>query len=156
MGHKVGVIPFQVTDDGIALLFVTSRRRGRWVLPKGGVEAGESHKKACKREAFEEAGIEGKVLTDFPVTVVIDRSERGGADQVPVTFYPMRVKQQADTWPESDLRDRRWVALADAGSVADHADYQQVIALFTALIPYVGSKKKQQQTTSGGADATGS
>ena len=55
MDHKIGVIPFDISGDNIAIMFVTSQRRGRWILPKGNLKPDESHKKGCKREAFEEA-----------------------------------------------------------------------------------------------------
>ena len=61
MLKKVGVIPFKISDGKSAILLVTSIRTGRWVLPKGNLKTKESHKKGCLREAFEEAGIEGKI-----------------------------------------------------------------------------------------------
>jgi hypothetical protein len=36
--HKIGAIPFSIKDDRIAILFVTSQRRGRWILPKGNLK----------------------------------------------------------------------------------------------------------------------
>jgi len=45
MDHKIGVIPFDISGDNIAIMFVTSQRRGRWILPKGNLKSGESHKK---------------------------------------------------------------------------------------------------------------
>ena len=57
MDHKIGVIPFDISGDNVAVMFVTSQRRGRWILPKGNLKSGESQKKGCKREAFEEAGV---------------------------------------------------------------------------------------------------
>ena len=40
--QRIGSIPFDVKDDQIALLFVTSQTRGRWILPKGLAKEGES------------------------------------------------------------------------------------------------------------------
>ena len=64
--HRVGIIPFDIRDDLIAILFVTSQTRGRWILPKGKRKEGESHMEACLREGFEEAGVQGVVLEEFP------------------------------------------------------------------------------------------
>ena len=75
MQHKIGVIPFDLDEDRIAIMFVTSQRRGRWILPKGNLLSGETHKKGCKREAFEEAGLKGKIITDLPITTVIGKSD---------------------------------------------------------------------------------
>ena len=69
--HHVGVIPFDIKDQLTALLFVTSMSRGRWILPKGLMKAGECHEDTCHREGFEEAGVRGVVFTDYPVTALI-------------------------------------------------------------------------------------
>ena len=137
MAHRIGVIPFDVSQDKITVLVVTSRRRGRWVLPKGKLKKGESHKKGCKREAFEEAGITGNILTDYPMTVPIKRRIDAIAQHVPVTFYPMRVTDQVDEWPEQEVRARQWVALDEATSVIDKADQARVIAWFKDMAPWM-------------------
>lgn len=146
MTHRVGVIPFDIVDGEITIVFVTSKTRGRWVLPKGNLKKGESHKKGCKREALEEAGLKGKILTNFPVTVSIGKSTDGETSWVPVTFYPMWITEELPTWEESEFRDRRHVGLRDAGEVAKHEDYQHVIKLFSDLAPWLEAnrpKKKQ-------------
>ena len=111
MIHKIGAIPFAMRDDRIAILFVTSQRRGRWILPKGNLRSKETHKQGCKREAFEEAGVKGKVLKHFPLTVVIGKSEDERMDRVAVTYYPLLATSQADDWPEADKRQRHWALL---------------------------------------------
>ena len=78
MEHKIGAIPFDIKNDRIALLFVTSRGRGRWIFPKGKRKKGESHKQVCKREAFEEAGVKGFVIEDAPLTNLITKSTKDG------------------------------------------------------------------------------
>ena len=72
--HRVGIIPFDIRDENIAVLFVTSQSRGRWILPKGKKKKDETHIAACHREGFEEAGVRGEVFEDFPITVVITKS----------------------------------------------------------------------------------
>ncbi|MEX2745609.1 NUDIX hydrolase [Rhizobium mongolense] len=41
------------------VLLVSSRRNGRWGLPKGHIEPNENSKTTAEREAFEEAGVLG-------------------------------------------------------------------------------------------------
>ena len=94
--HKIGVIPFDIKHNNIALMFVTSKRRGRWIFPKGNLKEQESHKKGCKREAFEEAGIYGEILKNYPITTAVTKSDGGSLKQVVVTYYPMLVTQQID------------------------------------------------------------
>lgn len=145
MAHKVGVIPFDIVDGEIILVLVTSKTRGRWVLPKGNLKTGEAHKKGCKREALEEAGLKGKILTDFPVTVPVGKSTDGALAWVPVTFYPMWVTEELPIWEESEHRDRCHVSLQEAGVLAGHDDYQHVIALFADLAPWLAAKRPKKK-----------
>ena len=136
--HRVGIIPFAVRGDMIAVLFVTSQTRGRWILPKGRSKKGESDNEASLREAFEEAGIKGKVLTQFPMTVMIEKTVSDNEkERVPVTYYPMHVRKQVDEFPEKNSRERHWALLKDAPRVAYHKDYLEVIEQFKRLAPKV-------------------
>lgn len=147
MDHKIGVIPFAVKEERIAIMFVTSQQRGRWILPKGNLEEGESHKKGCKREAFEEAGVKGKILKDFPITMAISKSAESGLVQTAVTYYPMLVTEQADEWPEQDKRERHWALMKDAYQVTDRADFQQLIKQFDSISPCVLDTAKRKIET---------
>lgn len=106
------------------MLFVTSQTRGRWVLPKGRREKGESHEDTCHREGFEEAGIRGRVLGDFPTTALMTKLTNAGLQHNPVTYYPFLVVEQTDAWPEKKQRERRWIELgktSEIESIQDHA-----------------------------------
>ena len=45
-------------------MLITSRRRGRWILPKGWPMSGLSLAGAAAREAEEEAGVAGEILAE--------------------------------------------------------------------------------------------
>jgi ADP-ribose pyrophosphatase YjhB (NUDIX family) len=51
-----GVVP--ILRDG-KILFVSSRRKAEWILPKGGWENDETMEESAVRECFEEAGVLG-------------------------------------------------------------------------------------------------
>lgn len=54
--------------DGWQVLLISSRSKpGRWILPAGGIDPGESEATAAAREAMEEAGIAGDV---HPLAIV--------------------------------------------------------------------------------------
>jgi 8-oxo-dGTP pyrophosphatase MutT (NUDIX family) len=135
--HRVGIIPFDMKDDDIAILFVTSQTRGRWILPKGRQKKGETHIETCHREGFEEAGVRGVVLEDFPFTVPIGKSTSRGVDEVPVTYYPYLVLMQEDEWPERSRRQRHWALIEDAPKVAYRADYLVLIQQFEAVRKWI-------------------
>lgn len=144
--HRIGTLPFDVKDDVVALLFVTSQTRGRWILPKGLAKAGESHAQTCSREAFEEAGVKGMVLEDFPITIPITKQTDDGTQAVPVTYYPMLVNEQSDDWPEVEVRERHWALVDDAEKVAYREDFLGLIQQFKALMPWITEAARQSRS----------
>ncbi|HEY9538002.1 MAG TPA: NUDIX domain-containing protein [Kiloniellaceae bacterium] len=135
--HRVGIIPFDTRDTAVAILFVTSQTRGRWILPKGTKKPGETHVETCHREGFEEAGVKGVVLDDFPITVLVTKQTATGKRVVPVTYYPFLVTEQFDEWPEKDRRQRHWALIEDAPRVAYREDLLPLIKQFEDLRPWI-------------------
>ena len=144
--HRIGTIPFDIDGNAIALLFVTSQTRGRWILPKGLAKDGENHIETCTREAFEEAGVEGDVMEDFPITVSITKQTDSGKQNVPVTYYPLLVNNQHDEWPENDKRERHWALLKDAPKVAYREDILGLIQQFETLSQFVTEAAKARRS----------
>jgi len=138
---KVGVIPYKIIDGKISILMVTSMGTGRWVLPKGKLKKLERHKKGCLREAFEEAGVKGEILTDFPMTIVIASNEQDKTGQIilktPVIFYPMQVKKDFKIWPEKKQRRRKWISLDKALDKIKSKDISSVLKNFKSLTPWL-------------------
>jgi len=135
--HRVGVIPFSDKGSQSAILLITSLTRSRWIFPKGKLELQESHEDGCKREAFEEAGITGKVFNDFPITTLITSASEGKIEKFPVTFYPFSVQKQLDDWPEKQKRERRWVLFEDVRKIVSKEDYLPLINQFINLKPWI-------------------
>ena len=149
--HKIGAIPFDINGNEIAILFITSQTRGRWIFPKGTLENGENHHGAVKREAYEEAGIKGDVLDNFPITIPITKKTSNGVIKVPVTYYPLFVREQLEEWPEQESRQRHWSLLRDASKATDRADFLHLINQFEQLSPWMleisKGKTKMPQAT---------
>jgi len=145
--HRVGIIPFDTKDDLIALLFVTSQTRGRWILPKGRQKSGETHSETCHREGFEEAGVRGTVLEDFPITFPITKQADKGVLKLPVTYYPYFVTEQVDEWPERKKRQRHWALLEDAPKVAYREDLLGVIQHFGTLRQWITESAERYKST---------
>ncbi|MGB7585510.1 MAG: NUDIX domain-containing protein [Terriglobales bacterium] len=59
--HQVAAICYRVRSAGIEFLLVQTRGSGRWTFPKGGSEPGLTHAQAAALEAFEEAGVHGRM-----------------------------------------------------------------------------------------------
>ena len=102
---QAAAVPYRVRDGRAEVLLVTSRKRGRWIVPKGDVERGATPAETARAEAFEEAGVAGTVR---PEPVGRYRHGRGRRAAL-VEAYLLRVESEAEAWPERDERARRWV-----------------------------------------------
>ena len=58
--EQVAAVCFRISSRGIEFLLVRTRG-GRWTFPKGGTEPGLSYAQAAALEAFEEAGVHGRI-----------------------------------------------------------------------------------------------
>jgi len=134
--HKIGSIPFKVHENKVAVLFVTSQSRGRWILPKGTLHDGESHEDACYRETYNEAGAKGFMMKNYPITKPITKLTTNGIISNSVTFYPLIVENQDNKWPDKIKRQRHWALLKDVSKVASREDYLLVLEDFKRLKPW--------------------
>jgi 8-oxo-dGTP pyrophosphatase MutT (NUDIX family) len=64
--QQVAAVCYRIGTDGIEFLLVQTRS-GRWIFPKGGVEPGLTRAQSAALEAFEEAGVHGRI-EEIPFT----------------------------------------------------------------------------------------
>ena len=120
---------FRGSGDERELLLVTSRDTGRWIVPKGWIEAGEDGEEAALRETWEEAGLIGEVLPGGPVghyRYIKQRPRRGDAI-CDVDVYLLKLLEEHDQWPERDERRRKWFPVAIAIGLIDEDGLKDVI-----------------------------
>jgi 8-oxo-dGTP pyrophosphatase MutT (NUDIX family) len=90
---------------------VTTRRTKRWIIPKGWPIKGLKPAKTAAREAYEEAGVRGRVgakpLGFFTYEKLIDQDEISIKYEVKV--FPLVVKSHTESWPEFEQRLIQWV-----------------------------------------------
>jgi 8-oxo-dGTP pyrophosphatase MutT (NUDIX family) len=58
--EQVAAVCYRIGRSGIEFLLIQTRG-GRWTFPKGGIEPGLTHAQAAALEAFEEAGVHGRI-----------------------------------------------------------------------------------------------
>jgi len=104
--RQSAALPYRRQGDRIQVLLVTSIKRGRWIRPKGGIEAKLSAYDSAAKEAYEEAGIQGHIGKN-PIGV-ISRKKWGGI--CTITIFLMEVTHEFDEWPEAGKRRRRSVS----------------------------------------------
>ena len=123
----VAAVCYRLKDDEPEFLLVRTRS-GRWTFPKGGVDDDATHADAAAREAYEEAGVKGRVEHEPFHWYVHSKRERfhSGRDVVTVQAHLCEVERLVDpkeghrtpTWFKADkarrrLRENRSAELAD-------------------------------------------
>ena len=99
------------------VLLVTSRNTRRLIIPKGWPMARHSARKTAKKEAFEEAGIIGKVAKE-PVGEFLSYKGMGNGFKVRtnIVVYPLKFEQQVEEFPEAGQRELIWLPLSQAAN----------------------------------------
>lgn len=127
------VLPYRILDGRVEILLVSSRRKKRWVLPKGVVEAGLSAVDSALKEAWEEAGLEGLATSH---TVGTYRYEKWGG-VCTVQVFPLQVERLSESWPES-TRDRRWFAPQEAARRVQEPELKRLMTRFAESLQAAG------------------
>jgi 8-oxo-dGTP pyrophosphatase MutT (NUDIX family) len=109
-----GVIPYSIVETTPVFLLVTSRQRGHWIFPKGRIPDGLEPWESAKREAYQEAGVEGAIATDPVGSYRAWKTRALRRFVIEVEMYPLRVEHQHDDWRETGERYRHWVTLPEA------------------------------------------
>jgi 8-oxo-dGTP pyrophosphatase MutT (NUDIX family) len=116
------VIPFRQRDGELEILLITSRKKKRWVIPKGVKEPELALQASAVKEAMEEAGVEGPVFARSIGTYRYRKWE--GVCTVDV--YAMAVEKMHPVWDE-DYRDRDWVTLTEAVSRLEEPELRRIV-----------------------------
>jgi uncharacterized protein Yka (UPF0111/DUF47 family)/8-oxo-dGTP pyrophosphatase MutT (NUDIX family) len=127
---QYAALPYRVNGEGkLEILLITSRERGRWVIPKGNPIPSFLNYETAAREAFEEAGIEGGIATE-PIGSFRYMKRRRAGWEVPalVTVYPMLVTRHARRWPERGQRELRWFPPDEAAEAVEEPELKVIIA----------------------------
>ena len=129
---QYGVLPYRVDAEGkLEILLITSRERGRWVVPKGNPIPFLLNYESAAREAFEEAGVEGRIAT-MPIGSYRYQKRRraGGTAAAIVNLYPLLVTRQAEAWPERGQRTLRWFSPEEAAEAVEEPELAVIIMSF--------------------------
>ena len=59
--RQSAALPYRQGNKGLEVLLISTRKGGRWIVPKGIVEPGLTPRDSARKEAAEEAGIEGQM-----------------------------------------------------------------------------------------------
>ena len=128
---QAAALPWRESGEGIEIMLITSRDTGRWVLPKGWAKKREMLADAAAREAVEEAGITGDIAPrEIGCYFYAKRRSEGPAWRCRVSVFPLRVKHEAEKWPERKQRTRRWFSPDEASRLVNEPDLGELLQHF--------------------------
>lgn len=128
-------------QGGLEILLLTSRDTGRWVIPKGWPMATKKAHAVAEREAFEEAGVKGKVEKEPLGYYHYNKSLRTGLKiPVRVQVHALEVQEMAKNFPEKGSRKLEWVSPEEAANRVNELELKALFSVFASRLPEVGAR----------------
>ena len=127
--RQYGAIAWRRSRSGeLKILLVTSRERGRWIVPKGWPIKGETPAKVAALEAFEEGGVFGDVRSEPMGAYDYLKILRDGSTALcRVVLFGIEVRGTLANWPEQSQRKRSWFTVSEAGRTVSDCQLAQVL-----------------------------
>lgn len=143
-GPQYGALPYTILDGQLVVLLITSRGRGKWIFPKGGLVEGMTPWESAAHEAYEEAGVVGEIerspIGRYFLPVTDERPK-----PVEVDIFPLRVTSQREDWKEQGSRYRHWAVLAEAKRLITHDGLAEIAVRLAQR--ELGSGRSQDEKT---------
>jgi 8-oxo-dGTP pyrophosphatase MutT (NUDIX family) len=129
---QVAAVCYRIGKSGIEFLLVQTRG-GRWTFPKGNTEPGLTPAQSAALEAFEEAGVHGRMEEDYFTRYVVHK--RGGASgSAQIMVYSHLCEVMRLEPPQESKRNPTWFPATKAkrrlheGRVAESgAEFARVV-----------------------------
>lgn len=98
------------------------------MIPKGWPIRGKSLAGSAAQEAYEEAGVEGRVdKTPLGTFRHTKQSLTLGMLDVSIVVHPLAVEREHKNWPEHGQRERKWLSIERAADSVDSEELRQII-----------------------------
>lgn len=133
--RQAGAIAWRAIDGDVQIVIVTSRRTGRWVFPKGGIDVGMTEPETAVTELYEEAGVVG---TPSAVTIGTYRTAKIRPPliwTIEIALYPVEITEVLNDWLESGQRERRFVTINEAEQLLAEPEMASIARNFVASRP---------------------
>ncbi len=108
---RIAVVPVVVNKTKLQVYLITSRQERQWIIPTGKLEKKLSNRQVAALEAFEEAGILGKLDKHFRERVLLQSPS--GKRKRKTTVFLLYVKRTLKYWPEIRERKRKLVSMKE-------------------------------------------
>jgi 8-oxo-dGTP pyrophosphatase MutT (NUDIX family) len=128
---QFAALPYRLREDDIEILLITTRKKGRWSVPKGWLIKNGTPQGTAAVEAFEEAGVRGAVAEKHIGQFRKRRLRKRQLVLCDVRIIPMKVRRQQSIWPEME-RSRIWVSQRKAARLVKKPGLRRAIREFAA------------------------
>ena len=129
--QQIAALCWRKRKGAVEVLLVTSRETRRWVIPKGWPMEGLADFNAARREAFEEAGVEGRMRREPIGQYFYEKRGKKEVLPVTVTVYALEVVKKLKSWPEAKQRERSWFSPHDAMLRVAEPGLKDILSTFT-------------------------
>ena len=127
---QFGALCYRIRENKVQVLIVTSRRTRRWIVPKGWPIDGATPEEAALQEAWEEAGVKGRVKGGSLGFFSYQKDMSGKRLACVVAVFPVKVKAIKSNYPEAKERKRRWVSRSKAAKLLDDKALAKIVKNF--------------------------
>lgn len=111
--QQAAAIAVRWKRDDLEVCLIRKMGSRHWGVPKGLVDPGDTHEETALKEAWEEAGISGRLVGRSLGTYQYEKWDA----KFEVTLYLMEVLEQHPRWLEAGYRERRWTSFDEAASL---------------------------------------
>jgi 8-oxo-dGTP pyrophosphatase MutT (NUDIX family) len=127
-GMQFAALPYRVGENGsLQVMLIRSRDTRRWIIPKGWPMKGLHPSRVAEREAYEEAGLVGRIGKEAVGSYRYDKRSPTSSQRCQVWVFLFRVEQQVDDWPERAQRETKWFGRDDAAEQVHETDLREII-----------------------------
>ena len=126
MKRAAGCVAYRRDGDALLILLILDKY-GRWTLPKGHLEPGESEEQAAAREVFEETAVTG-ALGPLVARIAYTVMKHGRPREKQVAFFLLHAAV-SDVAPQAEeVAAVGWLAPDEALARIGYAQVREVLA----------------------------
>lgn len=131
---QYGALPWRHTPEGLRVLLITTRTTRRWIVPKGWPIEGLPPHESAAIEAFEEAGVRGKVGEEMLGSFNHRKHlKTGQVIACRVHVFPLEVTETHPEWMEKNDREIQWCSIEEALAQVSDPALRRLIVKFARI-----------------------